>query len=210
MGWPQTRSRYFMVARKGVPPIDPDHVGEGLALPKEEGALPMWWAISDLADVERDDHMHRRPEYTPANQKRINYLHSSKGKKDFSLPLELHNEKHQPDYRMENDLEPTTYTSVYGRLNPDQPAGTITTGFLTPGRGRYVHPTKKRTINPAEAARLQGFPDDYRFTVDGKPPSSQLLTKWIGDAVPTSLGYAAAIAALVPGLQELSKTTASR
>ena len=103
------------------------------------------------------------------------------------------------DVELDEEDEETTYTGVYGRMDPDRPAGTITTGFMTPGRGRYVHPTQKRTINPREAARLQGFPDNYRFTIEGNPPTSQLLTKWIGDAVPLPLGYGAALAALAPG-----------
>lgn len=48
-----------------------------------------------------------------------------------------------------------------------------------------------------EAARLQGFPDSYRFVTDPRqPPSRAKLAKWIGDAVPMPLGYAAALAAI--------------
>ena len=116
------------------------------------------------------------------------YLHDEEV---FDLPVELHNPKHRKG---------TSYRAVYGRMHGDRPAGTITTGFLTPGRGRYVHPTRRRTLNPREAARLQGFPDTYRFEVDGERPSSAQLTKWIGDAVPMPLGYAAAMSALAEDL----------
>ena len=89
--------------------------------------------------------------------------------------------------------------SVYGRLKPESPAPTITTGFMTPGRGRFIHPTERRTLSPLEAARLQGFPDTYDFRDPaGGPPSSLKLAKWIGDAVPMPLGYAAALSALGP------------
>ena len=48
-----------------------------------------------------------------------------------------------------------------------------------------------------EAARLQGFPDSYRFVTDPRhPPSRAKLAKWIGDAVPMPLGYAAALSAV--------------
>ena len=54
-------------------------------------------------------------------------------------------------------------------------------------------------INAAEAARLQGFPDTYVFqTEDGVAPARSQLAKWIGDAVPMPLGYAAGISALAP------------
>ena len=79
----------------------------------------------------------------------------------------------------------------------DKPAPTITTGFLTPGRGRFIHPLKPRVLTPHEAARVQGFPDWFDFcTPIGKSLSRTNLTKWVGDAVPSVLGAAAVIAAL--------------
>ncbi|MCZ7531736.1 MAG: DNA cytosine methyltransferase [Acidimicrobiia bacterium] len=90
---------------------------------------------------------------------------------------------------------------MYGRLHPDRESQTITTGFMTPGRGRYVHPTERRVINALEAATLQGFPSTYEFHLPGETAPSKLqLGKWIGDAVPMPLGHAASLAALLPGL----------
>jgi DNA (cytosine-5)-methyltransferase 1 len=207
MGWPQARSRFFMVARKDTAPLPLEVVAEILSLNPEEKPLSAWWAIGDLESIEPDEHMHRTAAYEDDTVERLEYLHSDEGKASFDLPPERHNKMHRPSVRKklveQNELDPedleTTYRSVYGRMDPKRPAGTITTGFMTPGRGRYVHPTQKRTINPREAARLQGFPDDYRFTINGSPPTSRLLTKWIGDAVPLPLGYGAALAALAPG-----------
>lgn len=192
MGWPQTRARFFLIARKDEnPPLSLAGVQNALAWPEDESSLDLWWAIHDLAQASSEDHhMHRIANYTTQNRRRINYLHG-KGSDNFNLPASRHNETHKKG---------TTYTGVYGRLNPEAPAGTITSGFLTPGRGRYVHPTERRTITPAEAARIQGFPDNYIFDVDGIAPSKQQLTKWIGDAVPMPLGYAAAMSALGPGI----------
>lgn len=82
-------------------------------------------------------------------------------------------------------------------MRPNEPAPTITTGFTTPGRGRHVHPTERRTLTPREAATLQGFPLNYRFiTEKGSLPTRTQLAKWIGNAVPMPLGYAAALSAL--------------
>jgi len=70
----------------------------------------------------------------------------------------------------------------------------------TPGRGRYIHPSLRRTLTPWEAARLQGFPDIYDFFPDPKnPPTKLKITKWIGDAVPMPLGFAAGLSALGNG-----------
>jgi DNA (cytosine-5)-methyltransferase 1 len=66
---------------------------------------------------------------------------------------------------------------------PNLPAGTITTGYHSPGRGRYVHPWEPRVITSCEAALIQGFPIDYQFN-DGKSRFSRAShAKVIGDAV---------------------------
>ena len=184
MGWAQRRSRFFLVARRGSAPIPLANVSAALAADPRT----VMWAIEGLADVAADNHMHRRPTMSEENRNRIAYLFDNDV---HDLPL-----SERPDCHKDG----TTYMSVYGRMYADRPAPTITTGFLTPGRGRYVHPTQQRTLTPAEAARLQGFPDAYRFNLRGpEPPSSAKLTKWIGDAVPMPLGYAAGLAVLGPG-----------
>jgi DNA (cytosine-5)-methyltransferase 1 len=79
----------------------------------------------------------------------------------------------------------------------DRPAPTLTTGYLTPGRGRFIHPKDPRTLTPHEAARIQGFPDWFDFcAVPDREPSRKELGTWIGNAVPTILGYAAGLSAL--------------
>ncbi|MCY1248744.1 putative BsuMI modification methylase subunit YdiO [compost metagenome] len=69
---------------------------------------------------------------------------------------------------------------MYGRLNPNLPAQTITSGYGSMGQGRFVHPTQRRMITSHEAARIQGFPDYFRFE-----PVSKLtaLREMIGNAV---------------------------
>jgi DNA mismatch endonuclease (patch repair protein) len=52
------------------------------------------------------------------------------------------------------------------------------------GQGRYVHPSRRRTITPHEAARLQTFPDWFDF---GKNTRRGVLAKVIGNAVPPLL-----------------------
>ena len=40
---------------------------------------------------------------------------------------------------------------------------TIRTEFFKPEKGRYLHPTEHRALTHHEAARIQGFPDDYKW-----------------------------------------------
>ncbi len=79
------------------------------------------------------------------------------------------------------------YCNTYARLMPDEPSPTITRNFGTPSSSRCVHPYQPRALSTREGARLQGFPDDYRF-VGGK----QSKNLQIGNAVPPILGEAIA------------------
>ena len=94
-------------------------------------------------------------------------------------------------YDLPNRLRPkchrsgTTYKAAYGRLKWDEPANTITSGFGSPGQGRYVHPSNIRTLTPHEAARLQFFPDYFDFGDETKTS----LARMIGNAVPSKLSY---------------------
>jgi len=73
-------------------------------------------------------------------------------------------------------------TDLFGRLWWDKPAFTIRTEFYKPEKGRYLHPAEHRPITHREAARLQAFPDWFRFT-----GSKTEVAKQIGNAVPPLL-----------------------
>jgi DNA (cytosine-5)-methyltransferase 1 len=75
---------------------------------------------------------------------------------------------------------------MYGRLRYDRPSQTITSGFTSPGQGRFIHPSQQRTLTPHEAARLQFFPDFFDFSASKKRGD---LAKMIGNAVPMKLSY---------------------
>jgi DNA (cytosine-5)-methyltransferase 1 len=57
----------------------------------------------------------------------------------------------------------TGFGNVYGRMDWDMPAPTITGGCTTLSKGRFGHPSQDRTISVFEAALLQTFPETYRF-----------------------------------------------
>ncbi|WP_315913291.1 DNA cytosine methyltransferase [Arthrobacter sp. lap29] len=83
--------------------------------------------------------------------------------------------------------KPTGTTDVMGRLWWERPSPTIRTEFYKPEKGRYLHPEANRPITHREAARLQGFPDDFIF--EG---SKIEIARQIGNAVPTALAQAIA------------------
>ena len=73
-------------------------------------------------------------------------------------------------------------TDLFGRLWWDRPAFTIRTEFFKPEKGRTLHPSQHRPITHREAARLQSFPDAFRFI-----GSKIEIAKQIGNAVPPML-----------------------
>jgi DNA (cytosine-5)-methyltransferase 1 len=69
--------------------------------------------------------------------------------------------------------------NLYGRLDWDKPSGTIVAGIKKITCGRFFHPTDSRLLTVREVARLQTFPDDYKF-------SGGLIDQYtvVGNAVP--------------------------
>ena len=76
------------------------------------------------------------------------------------------------------------FDDKYKRLDPHDLSRTITAHIAKDGYW-YIHPYQGRTLTVREAARLQTFPDSYRFA---GPPSSAF--RQIGNAVPPMLGRA--------------------
>jgi DNA (cytosine-5)-methyltransferase 1 len=194
LGGAQTRKRYFLLASRTPSAARDVHIKD-VALCLKQAPQPLSWAISDLL---HDSHsevdwtiMNTTPAMSAENASRIKHL--------FENNLHDLPDTERPDSHKNGN----TYPSVYGRMHWNKPAQTITTGFLTPGRGRHIHPIRPRVITPHEAARIQTFPDTFNFVVDMEsPPSRASLQKWIGDAVPPLLGYAATLPLMLKMRQE--------
>lgn len=80
--------------------------------------------------------------------------------------------------------EETDHTKRYGRLSKRGRCCTILTK-CDPHWGSYIHPVDERAISVRESARLQGFPDRFRFS---GPRSLQFVQ--VGNAVPPPLALA--------------------
>lgn len=185
LGWPQTRKRYFLVATKGHSPVDLTVLSKYL----EHDSLGSGWALDSISvskEAIPGHLMNSVAEMSKLNQERIDWLFDNEA---FELPNHIRPVCHQDGH---------TYPSVYGRMSWDKPAPTLTTGFVSPGRGRFIHPTERRVLTPREAARLQGFPNWFEFSPFLDNPSKRgQLAKWVGDAVPSILGYVAGLSALI-------------
>jgi DNA (cytosine-5)-methyltransferase 1 len=75
------------------------------------------------------------------------------------------------------------HKDVYGRIDPSQPAPTMTTACINPSKGRFVHPTLHHGITARQAARIQTFPENFTFSGGLIAAGVQ-----IGNAVPVELG----------------------
>ena len=86
------------------------------------------------------------------------------------------------------DIRPKSgYGNTYAKLWWDKPSTTITRNFACPSSSRCIHPRDSRAMSIREGARLQSFPDDYKFY-----GSDGMKRLEIGNAVPPLLSLAIA------------------
>ncbi|WP_083968306.1 DNA cytosine methyltransferase [Hyalangium minutum] len=171
IGVPQKRVRHILVAARGC------SIGGVLDLPAIASPRSLKWAIGDLQGRTSDLVFDSSSRLTPENLARANLL-LRRGL--YDLP-----NRYRPPCHRDNPTH--RYTAMYGRLSWDEPAHTITTGFGSPGQGRFLHPSEPRTLTPHEAARVQFFPDWFTF---GSATTRKILSHCIGNAVPPKLAYA--------------------
>ena len=179
-GTPQSRRRMVLLASKHgeIVMSDPTH-----KKPKTvRQAIGRLRAIS-AGEVAPRDKLHTAPSLTKVNLQRIKVSRPGGTWRDWPkhLVLDCHKAK-----------SGQTYASVYGRMEWDKPAPTMTTQCYGFGNGRFGHPEQNRAISLREAAILQSFPRDYVFVPKDGAVNFKTLGRLIGNAVPVDLGRAIA------------------
>lgn len=198
-GIPQTRKRLVLhgIRKDVLEIIKSTHTDFELHLPSathtehpDENDTRLPWEIAksafkNLPEIEagkpapKDFPNHETNGLTEINIKRIKYIQAHGGSRDC-LPDTLQ----LPCHKKHN----VGYSGVYGIIDPEKPAPTITGGCITFSKGRYGHPEQPRAITIREAARLQSFPDNYIFTGTRGQAALQ-----VGNAVPPLLAQASGI-----------------
>ena len=157
-------------------------------MPKSEAKEPktVRQMIGHLCPLEHGqssetDPLHVCSRLEPINLKRIQASKPGGSWRDW--PTEL-----LPDcYKKDSGL---SYGSVYGRMQWDKPAPTLTTQFYRYGTGRYGHPEQDRALSLREGAILQTFPEQYQFVAPNERAAFTKIGRQIGNAVPPSLASA--------------------
>lgn len=175
-GLAQRRRRTVLLAALGGP-IE-------LKPPSSRSIKTVREALEELPVIghgSRDDNdpLHCTSRLSPLNLRRIKASRAGGSWRDW--PQELVAKCHQRHTGQ-------SYPGVYGRMEWDQPAPTLTTQFYGFGSGRFGHPEQDRALSLREGAILQGFPRRYRFVPEGEPIHFKALGRLIGNAVPVDLG----------------------
>lgn len=177
-GVPQQRRRLVLVASRLGPIelIPPTHCGE-----KQRNVRSALEGLPKLraGEVCATDPLHRASELSPLNMRRIQ--HSVPGGTWRDWPKELIAKCHR-------GKSGKTYPSVYGRMEWDAPAPTVTTQFYGFGNGRFGHPEQDRAISLREGAILQSFPPNYQFAEKEADHCLKTIGRLIGNAVPVRVG----------------------
>jgi DNA (cytosine-5)-methyltransferase 1 len=176
LGVPQTRKRLVLLAsRLGDAPLELSQEGARRATVRETIG-----SLRPLKAGERDskDELHVASSLSKLNLSRIRASRPGGSWRDWPMKLQA------PCHRKKTGA---TYPSVYGRMQWDEPAPTITTQCFGYGNGRFGHPEQDRAISLREAAMLQTFPEDYVFASPGSPIKFNKMGRLIGNAVPVRL-----------------------
>ena len=179
-GVPQVRRRLFVVGvRSGVEfrfPRKRQMSVETVRTALEDlPQAPEWTTVEDPTEGRYPNH--QKSKHSEAATSRL--LALKPGQSHLDLPPHLGLECHR---RAKSLYGKKVYRNVYGRMDPELPAPTITGGCINVTRGRFGHPWEPRAITPREAARLQTFPDTFAFA-----GGRESVARQIGNAVPVRL-----------------------
>jgi DNA (cytosine-5)-methyltransferase 1 len=139
-------------------------------LPHSDFARSMRQGVADLTH-------HVAPRLAPINLERMKHVPPGGSWRDIPfdlLPSGMRRAKR------------SDHTRRYGRLHPDRLSGTIMTK-VDPHWGAAFHYAQNRTLTVREAARIQSFPDHYKFSGSRVDQYRQ-----VGNAVPVLLARAIA------------------
>lgn len=186
-GVPQNRERTIIIASKDREIKLPE--------PNSLRKITVREAISDLAYLEsgegdeisdyKNEPQSEYQKFLRGNSRKL-YNHKATNHSEVALEkLKMIPPEKGKEFLPPEMIGNQKFRTTWGRLKWDSQSPTIDTRFDTPSNGTNSHPELNRSITPREAARIQSFPDDFRFY-----GSKTFVCKQIGNAVPPLLAKA--------------------
>jgi len=173
-GVPERRERVVIIGHLGarVPIPSPTHSKDG------RYGTQRWVTLRDvIGDLEPRQDLR----YIPLRSKSVEYMQMLReGQNWRDLPPEIAEKAMGKAYYLTGGK-----TGFLRRLRFDEPSPTLVTSPTMPAT-LLCHPTQLRPLSIEEYARIQQFPDTWKFK--GR---IETIYKQIGNAVPVGLGYAA-------------------
>ena len=183
-GVPQNRRRAIIIGKYLATPPE-------LPLPCKQ-KVTIWDAISDLAylesgegEFEQEYRNSPKSDYEKKMRKGSKILYNHMATKHSALALERLSSippNAGKEVLPKEHITKSVYSGTWSRMKQNDVAVTITTRFDTPSSGKFTHPFLNRAITVREAARLQSFPDTFKFI-----GSKMSQMKQVGNAVPPLL-----------------------
>ena len=188
-GVPQNRRRAVIIGKLNSP-------APKLPIPINK-VVTIWDAISDLAYLESgegtEEQEYRNDPQSDYQRKlrgnsKILYNHVATNHSPLALErLSMIPPNAGKEVLPKEHLTKSIYSGTWTRMRKEEISVTITTRFDTPSSGKFTHPYLNRAITVREAARIQSFPDSFKF-IGNK--GSQM--KQVGNAVPPLVAEAIA------------------
>jgi DNA (cytosine-5)-methyltransferase 1 len=197
-GIPQERFRFFLIASlSGKPCLSelPKSHGQNDLFVRRKPYLTLWDAISDLPEVNpwevkedqaipyakagQNEYQQRMRQGSDMIYNHVPMRHTKRIVERFKLiPMggdmnDVPGEHWARSRGNSANLSGRLYSQNHRRLDANLPCKTITASFYS----SFVHPYQHRNLTVREAARIQGFPDVYRFTGKRTRLSHKLLTR---------------------------------
>ena len=192
-GVPQTRERVILVGYKGKNEFEFPTITHG------NGLLPyvtLEDAIGDLPELKSNESANFY-KYAPNNDflrfvregaSDVVMEHKSSKNGEHLIKIMETLKDGEGKESLPEEIRPKkSFGNSYAKLWWKRPATTITRNFACPSSARCIHPRDSRALTIREGARLQSFPDTYKFYgADG------MKRLEIGNAVPPLLSIALA------------------
>lgn len=191
-GVPQLRERVILVGFKGENEFEYPKATHGKNL---KPYVTLKDAIGDLPKIksgESNDKYAKEPDndflsFVRNNNDKLDEHVAPKNGEHLIKIMEALKDGQSKDDLPESIKPKSGYGNTYAKLWWNKPSTTITRNFACPSSSRCIHPRDSRAMSIREGARLQSFPDDYKFY--GSDGTKRLE---IGNAVPPLLSVAIA------------------